>query len=255
LPYRFEGLAPYEIVNSIDLKGLDPLRQVPKYLIMGSGRVARHMSYYLSLLEIPFIQWDGIEHVKTLLTKIDRVLVLVSDSAIEKVITENGLIEKSKIIQFSGALVTDRAYGAHPLMTFGNEVYDLKTYQGFPFIIENEGPDFSELMPGLPNLSYKIPRELKPLYHSLCVLSGNFTVLLWQKFFTDMKNKFGVPQESIKPFLHQTLINLEKNYESAFTGPLSRRDLETIQRNITALASDPYADVYRSFVKTQGLEI
>ena len=231
------------------------MRQVPKYLILGSGRVARHMSYYLSLLEIPFIQWDKKEPIQFLLPKVDRVLIAVSDSAIEKVISENNLRDRSKLIHFSGALVTDLAFGAHPLMTFGNGVYDFNTYKSIPFIIEQEGPDFSELMPGLPNASYKIARELKPFYHSLCVLSGNFTILLWQKFFGEMKEKFGIPQEAIKPFLHQTLINLEKNPESALTGPLSRKDLETIEKNITALASDPYADVYRSFVKTQGLDI
>lgn len=231
------------------------MRQVPKYLILGSGRVARHMSYYLSLLEIPFIQWDGRESIKSLIAKVDRILILVSDAAIEKVIRENELKEKSKLIHFSGALVTDLAFGAHPLMTFGDDIYDFKTYKEIPFIIEDGGPDFSDLLPGFLNLSFKISRELKPLYHSLCVLSGNFTVLLWQKFFKDMKEKFGVPEEAIRPFLHQTLVNLEKNPDAALTGPLSRRDLETIDKNIAALASDPYADVYRSFVKTQGLDL
>lgn len=235
------------------------MRQVPKnlasYLLIGSGRVARHLSYYLSLLEIPFIQWDGKESIPSLLPKVERTLVLVSDSAIEKVILENSLTDKTKVIHFSGALVSDLAFGAHPLMTFGDEVYDLATYKGIPFIIEQEGPDFSELLPGLPNPSYKISKEKKPLYHSLCVLSGNFTVLLWQKFFIELKEQFDIPHTAIKPYLRQTLINLEKNHEAALTGPISRRDLETIQKNILALESDPYADVYRSFARTQGLDL
>ncbi len=37
------------------------MRQVPNYLIIGSGRIARHFSYYLQLLQLPYRQWSS-EH-------------------------------------------------------------------------------------------------------------------------------------------------------------------------------------------------
>ncbi len=34
------------------------MRQVPQYLIISSGCMARHFSYYLQLLQLPYRQWS-----------------------------------------------------------------------------------------------------------------------------------------------------------------------------------------------------
>jgi len=157
------------------------------YLIIGDGRVARHFGHYLSFLGITFQQWSRSQSNSTALASVAKksthVLLLISDTAIESLITDHPSLSDQCCVHFSGALVTDLAYGAHPLMTFGPEFYALEDYQQIPWIIEKEAPPFSELLPGLPNPSFSIEKDKKDYYHALCVMSNNFTTLLWQKFF------------------------------------------------------------------------
>jgi predicted short-subunit dehydrogenase-like oxidoreductase (DUF2520 family) len=90
----------------------------------------------------------------------------------------------------------------------------------------------------------------KSLYHSLCVLSGNFTTMLWQKVFQDFQDKLKLEPELLLPYMEQTFENLNLNWVDALTGPLARKDDATIEKNIHALEGDLYQNVYRSFVDT-----
>ena len=170
------------------------MQQVP-YAIIGDGRMARHFSYYLQLLQIPFVQWSRRVSVKPddSIKASACVLLLISDDAIEAFIRDNPLLHAKKVIHFSGKLTTSYAYSAHPLVTFGSTLYPLEVYQKIPFILEQGRAEFTELFPQLPNPHYAIPAAKKALYHSLFVLSGNFTVLLWQKFFKELHQQFAIP--------------------------------------------------------------
>src|ERR1035438_6684567 len=100
--------------------------QVPVYGIIGDGRVARHFKHYFSLEKIPFFHWfrKSSKPIEDVLSTAEVVLILVSDSAIEKVITENPFLKTRKLIHFSGSHISTDARGAHPLMTFTNELYN-----------------------------------------------------------------------------------------------------------------------------------
>ena len=57
------------------------MRQVPQYLIVGNGRVARHVCHYFSLLNIPVLTWNRSESFDLLHEKIQQVshiLLLIS---------------------------------------------------------------------------------------------------------------------------------------------------------------------------------
>ena len=56
--------------------------------------------------------------------------------------------------------MTTAAECAHPLMTFGLDLYDLTTYRSIPFILDSGGTPFHELLPGLPNPSFTIPATI-----------------------------------------------------------------------------------------------
>src|SRR4051812_14973955 len=115
------------------------MRQVPQYLIIGNGRVARHSCHYLSLLNIPVLQWhrpQPVARLEELLPQATHVLVLISDQAIEPFITEHLQGSPAVKVHFSGALVSELAYGAHPLMTFSNTLYTLDKYQSIPFVVD-----------------------------------------------------------------------------------------------------------------------
>lgn len=231
------------------------MRQVPNYGIIGDGKMARHFCHYLSLLKISYQQWSrtadpNYQHFENFIQHCNPILILISDAAIEDFIVNHPNLKTKTLIHFSGRLVSGLAYGAHPLMTFSHSFYPLTTYQKIPFILENKAPPFSELLPGLNNPAFAINPELKAFYHALCVLSGNFTVLLWQKFFKELTTTFQIPKSMIYPYLEQTLLNLQENDQHALTGPLARGDQATIQANLQALKNDPFQKIYQAFLET-----
>lgn len=214
------------------------------------------MRRYFRMLEIPYEAWQrGLdEPLIDVLAPSTHVLVLLSDRAIVPWIEEARALlgdqaDSKTWVHFSGALVTNLAWTAHPLMTFTDGLYDQHSYERIPYIIEKEGPELSALLPGIPNTSFRIEREKKALYHSLCVLGGNFPQLLWSKLVEDLREQFELPADVVYPFLEATLRNFRAQEAGALTGPLARGDGETIKSNLNALEGDPYQGVYRAFVR------
>jgi len=222
------------------------------YAIIGGGRLARHMHHYFSLLDLPCSVWtrDGANPAKRLRKTIEpatHVLLAVSDAGISEVLKQYPFLHEKILVHCSGALSLPGVAGAHPLMTFSHDLYDLQKYQQIPFMVES-AYDFSEILPGLPNPHHVIPLEEKARYHALCVMAGNFSQILWQaasERFDDM----GLPASSLQPYLQQVVENFINNPEAALTGPLSRGDHLTVDRNLKSLAGDPLQPLYQSFVE------
>lgn len=227
------------------------MRQVPHYLIIGNGRVATHLQHYFALLQLPHSCWHRQQPHSLLnqeLSRATHVLLLISDNAIETFIENHLLSFKGIRIHFSGSLVTDKAYGLHPLMTFSRRLYDFKKYQAIPFIIDHDAPPFEDLLPGLSNQHVRLDKVFKAKYHALCVLSGNFSCMLWQKLFNSLENEFNIPASLSHYYLQQQTHNLLTMPQTALTGPLVRGDYLTIDKNIAALENDPFQEVYKSFL-------
>ncbi len=227
------------------------MRQVPQYLLIGNGRVSRHFQYYLSILKIPFTLWYRqlpSEKLKKNLQNSTHILILINDDAIDSFIDENLKNTKALRIHFSGSLVTNQAFGAHPLMTFNQDLYTKDCYQSINFIIDQDAPNFEELLPGFPNTHFRLDKNVKAKYHALCVLSGNYSCMLWQKLFSTFENEFGIPSTAAHPYLQQQVKNLINNYPTALTGPLVRNDTNTIKKNLRALSKDAFKKIYQSFV-------
>lgn len=229
---------------------IQPLEQ-RIYTIIGDGRAARHMMHYLTLLNIPFYQWSRKKNndLERCVMASQRILLLISDAALTPFLHQYPILSNKMVIHFSGALNIQNAYTAHPLTSFSEELFDLERYQKIPFFLEIGSPDLTELLPGLSNPQFCIPAELKSLYHSLCVISGNFTTLLWQKFFKELEQTFNVPKEAALPYLEIITRNLQINHQNALTGPLARGDFITMQKNLEALGNDPIAKIYRAFIE------
>jgi predicted short-subunit dehydrogenase-like oxidoreductase (DUF2520 family) len=233
------------------------------YGIVGDGRLARHFAHYFNFLKIPYRQWSRSLQSEqgttahAALQDCQTILVMISDSAIEPWIENfcsvaggsGSQISGKKFVHFSGALVTPLATGVHPLMTFGKSFYELAQYEAIPFVCEKAGPGFKEIFPKLGNPHYAIEASEKPFYHALCVMSGNFTVLLWQKMFADLEKKLGIPAKAAVPYLEQVARNLRTDSAHALTGPLARGDKKTIQKNLESLENDPFKKVYEAFVE------
>ena len=177
-------------------------------------------------------------------------------------------------VHFSATVRTALAHAAHPLQSFSENM--LEGFQdvtrrsscraaactkqsmsseasehhnaNFPFIIDEGGPDFNLLLPGVPNPHYRIPAQTRFYYHGLCVLANNFSCVLWQKFFSEMRSRFSVSHEHLKPFLKQTFDHLERDPGRALTGPLVRGDVKTLENDLSAFEGDAFQRVFQSFV-------
>ncbi len=229
------------------------MRQVPAaahFLLVGDGRLARHFAHYLRLENLSFDQWSRRlgGSLETLADRCTHVLLAISDSAIEPFLTAHPFLRTHVCVHFSGALVTPAVPSIHPLMTFGPDLYSLDEYRAIPFVLEKGR--IVEL-PGLTNVVVELSPEAKPLYHALCVASGNFTVILWEAVFERFQS-LGLPREILFPYLVKTAQNLltASPGETVLTGPLKRGDFKTIEKHLEALDGDPLAELYRAFVST-----
>lgn len=223
--------------------------QVPTYLFIGNGRLSRHLQHYFDQLRLNHRVWTrGGPPLSQALQGVTHALLLISDDALLEFLHSHLELQNHTVVHFSGSLATPLAWGAHPLMTFSHTLYRPDEYREIHFVIDHQAPDFSTLLPGLPNPHHRLDSELKARYHAECVLSGNFTAMLWSHFFQVMEDKLGLPRQAALPYLRRVAANLQSE-ANPLTGPLVRGDQATVRRNLQALEGDPYQHVYTSFVQ------
>lgn len=243
------------------------------YLIIGSGRMARHLQHYLQLLNEPaqrplhptsdqisdqtsyntdsynIDQWDRSQDpvaIQNKILKASHIYLAISDSAIEGFYRQKLAGLDKTVVHFSGALHIEGCIGAHPLMTFGQDLYDLAFYRQIFFTVCGAN-SLAEALPMLPNAYSLITAEEKAFYHAMCVVGGNFTTLLAKKMSLEMQ-KWNVPPEACALYLERALDNAIKKPEHAFTGPIARKDFLTVQKNLESLETDPYKKIYQAFL-------
>ena len=245
--------------------------QVPRakpWLLLGDGRLATHLAIYLRQLGIPCRRWSrrhgwhpeppaglalaGDPPLADAVGEHDRVLAALADDALAGFVAGHSRAGGPPWVHFSGSRRVPGAAAAHPLCTFGPEPYAADFYPTIPFVLESGGPGLAELLPGMPNPAVRIPAGDRPLYHALCVMAGNFTTLLWQRFFTELGARWDLEPALALPYLRAVAANLESpDAQAALTGPIARGDGATVRRNLEALdgAGRPeLAAIYRSFL-------
>ncbi|MBK9324188.1 MAG: DUF2520 domain-containing protein [Bdellovibrionaceae bacterium] len=227
-----------------------------KYLIIGAGKLAKHLEHYLKFLDCSVTSWDRSQDPHLFNSKLHdatHILLAISDSALKNFYCKylDGL-EKT-VVHFSGALHVDGMIAAHPLMTFGPQLYELEMYRRIHFVLTGAA-SLQTAIPDLPNSFSLLSSEKKSLYHALCVMAGNFPIILWQKMFFEFE-KLGISTEAPRVYLEAALKNSLQNPQTALTGPLARKDRTTIQKNIEALENDPFQEIYLAFVKTIAPEL
>ncbi|MFC2134349.1 DUF2520 domain-containing protein [Bacteroidota bacterium] len=222
------------------------------YLIVGNGKLAKHIIHYFQLLEINFRHWHRQSSAKfnDAASNVSKILLLIPDDAIEEFIQQNksSALSNAVWVHFSGALSTQHAESVHPLMTFADELYDKETYTNIPFITEAGRKSFNELFPELPNINYQVKGNVKTLYHAWCTIAGNFTSILWSEFFKRLEKDFNIPRESAYPYLKQITSNIV-SHDDPVTGPLSRGDYSTIKKHIASLDGDEFIKIYNAFAE------
>jgi len=232
------------------------------YAIVGGGRLARHFSEYFRLLEIPHTRWtrdhrsafnsfaiaDAKQRLQAAVRDAGRVLLLVSDSSIVAVLRQYPFLHEKQLVHCSGSLGIPGVAGAHPLMTFSDRLYPLETYQRVPFVME-PGSSFTCLFPGLSNPNFEVDAKDKSRYHAMCVMAGNFPHLLWKVISVRFEQELSLPVAALHPYLRQLAENFIATPNSALTGPLTRNDRKTIERNLVSMQGDPLQDLYTAFMR------
>lgn len=219
--------------------------------IVGGGRLARHFGHYLRESGIAVRAWtrsSGLP-LDDALGPAPVVFLLITDDAIEPFVRAHPELRSRFLAHCSGSLVTPLARGMHPLMTFGPDLYGLAVYWAVPFVCDAGGPLFRELFPTLPNPSFALAPDRKPLYHALTDLAGNLTPLLWEKLFLTFERELGLPRDAATLYLRRVMDVCEGPSPFPRTGPIARGDGRTVRRNLAALGGDPIAAVYEGFVR------
>ncbi|RYZ71378.1 MAG: DUF2520 domain-containing protein [Proteobacteria bacterium] len=220
------------------------------FLVVGAGKLAKHLNHYLSLLELPFSSWDRSQDPHLIHKKISEashVLLAISDGAIESFYRKYLAGLDKRVVHFSGAMNVEEVMAAHPLMSFGPELYEQSTYERIHFALSG-AVTLNDALPGFPNEFSLLAPEKKALYHAMCVIGGNFPVILWQKMFEEF-SKLGIAPDAAKVYLETVLANTLRDPAAALTGPLARKDLQTINKNLEALNGDAFQKIYKSFVE------
>jgi predicted short-subunit dehydrogenase-like oxidoreductase (DUF2520 family) len=223
------------------------------YLIVGNGRTANHMAYYLSSLGHTLLRWHYKTDTPALLSfysqQADRILLLIRDSAISSILAENSFLVSEKTLHFSGALEIPGIQNVHPLASFSTELFPLDFYPTIPFAVFDETrPTLESYLPGVFNPSFLIPRCQKALYHGLCVASGNLMVLLWQTVGIEFQKQLNVTNDKLTPYLKSITNNLIGHWTDALTGPIARRDEIVLAKNYQALKVTALKDIFEAHV-------
>jgi 2-dehydropantoate 2-reductase len=223
-------------------------------LLIGDGRLARHLAHYFGQLGLEPASWSRRMHaegrcasLRELVRADTHALLAISDGAIEPFVSAHPELANVVRVHFSGRLVSSHVVGAHPLFSFADTLYERDLYERIPFVIDRGAASLSTLMPGVPNPSFHIDPAQRPRYHALCVLAGNFTTLLWRKLFHELELELGMSRAEALPYLESIARGLG-GAGAPLSGPLSRGDQATLQNNLEALKGDPFEQVYRAFV-------
>lgn len=226
-------------------------------LLIGSGRLATHLRNWVQLQSNPniFYFWDRHQDphlIKSYLNKCDTVWLAISDSSIVSFYNQYLSGYDHTVVHFSGALYDPRLISAHPLMSFSTRLYDLETYNQIHFALtgadqlaDQQSAALSVALPGFSNPSFVISPELKPFYHALCVMAGNFPQMLWGEIEKQSTNH-RIPFEAFKPYIKICTKNYLEEGPNSLTGPFVRKDQVTITKNIESLPAG-LKNIYQAF--------
>lgn len=228
-----------------------------QHLVIGAGRVGLSMANYAAHLGCK-VQIVGrrdleerLEFVRRTAAAADVVAVAAPDDAIANVLTMlQPLPETKTVIHFAGARIVEGATSTHPLYSFPKGGATAEAVARAPFALEGAGVRFDEIYPGATNPTFVVGPEDRALYHALAVLSANFAAHIWNACAGAFADRFpDAPPDALAELLQSCVDRFREAPLDSMTGPVARRDAETIGANRAALAETPQlAGLYDAFL-------
>jgi len=249
-----------------------------KISIIGAGNVSTHLAKNLynvghSILQIYSrnlpnaqqlsnkVKATGIDTLALLNKDADLILLCVSDSAIEEIVSQ--LQFQPKLIAHTAGSVSINElkilenYGVfYPLQTFSKESeLNIKTV---PFCIEANTPKNRNILldvaKSLSDTVYELNSEQRLQCHLAAVFANNFSNHMLA-IAENLLAKSEIPFEILKPLILETAYKIQKiSPQLAQTGPASRNDSKTMQQHLKLLSSQQLEKIY-SFVSQSIWEL
>jgi predicted short-subunit dehydrogenase-like oxidoreductase (DUF2520 family) len=252
-----------------------------KVALLGAGNVAMHISKALIKAGYPIKQvWsrnhqnaidlaleigaNSISQISDLNSQIDVVIIAVSDSAIENVVSQIPVLNQQQLILHTSGSTGLSVLEKHaqncgvlyPLQTFSKD-HDLD-FSTIPLLIEaNHHRAEEQLLMIAKQLSQKVEKvnsEKRMRIHVSAVFACNFTnhfYAIAEKLVQDTDLSF----ELLRPLIIETAQKAMLNSPIAVqTGPAKRNDVITINKHLELLKNNPqlqnlYATVSQDIVK------
>lgn len=222
-------------------------------LLVGSGRLSRHLVYWNSLQKSPlkFHTWNRQSHtseeLQSFLKKADFVWLAISDSALVSFFEQNLSHIQIPVVHFSGALHDARMISAHPLMSFPEQLMNPEVYPKIHFALTGVST-LQQALPYFQNSFSLIDEKQKAFYHALCVVAGNFPQFLWSETLSEFE-RLQIPSVAVDAYIQQVATNFIQLKSKALTGPLIRQDTVTIEKNINSLEKSKLQKIYSAFAE------
>lgn len=230
-----------------------------KYTIFGPGRVGSNITAYLAHLghQTTLISRVDAEtdraNAETLVTNADVIIAALPDDRLLSWFESwSNKIGDRPAIHFSGAINIDGMLSFHPLYSFSKTPIELTQMAQIAFACPDTGPQFADIFPGAKNPTFKISDSSKAHYHALAVLSGNFAAYLWNQTAIEFSKHHDVSAEKILGAYFQSIVErFKENPENSLTGPIARRDRESVKKNMAAIEQNPkLLALYQSFLSS-----
>ncbi len=180
----------------------------------------------------------------------------------------NGFRKDAIILHCSGAhpstiLSSAKACNAwtgslHPLQSFASPVLSGNPFKDIIMSVEGDSAAVetgTAIAKDLGANCLTIKTEAKTFYHASAVVASNYLVALFDLAFK-LIGQAGISDQNafdvLNPLVQGTLSNIEKaGVEKALTGPISRGDVETVERHLKEISSKTPGLV--NMYKTLGL--
>lgn len=161
--------------------------------------------------------------------------------------------------------VSDRIAGCgamHPYMSFPAEPENAMAFDGVGFGItasEDIAETLEKIVQRIGGIPVRIPAEKRTLYHLAAVISSNFSVFL-EIVADDILRQTGLDRETAGLLVGRLMDSTRHNLThtdalSALSGPVIRRDWDTIFRHIQALEENlpEFVSLYREIATAMSL--
>jgi len=250
----------------------------PAITIVGPGRVGIHLAVLLARNGWSIEQVAGRDRNKldqaarrlqseshlVLIEELNKpaevLLLTVSDDAIgavcEQLAGQGALDQGTVVFHTSGACASDllepaRCLGAavgsmHPLQTFMESAAGIPDIGGTHWFFEGSaraGDLAARITASLGGLFHVIESEKKVLYHASAAIACNYMNAVLSAAL-DCAQSADIPRQdmmaALRPLVTTTVENMfNTDPASALTGPISRGDVETVNKHLEAMAHSP----------------